>query len=337
MPESLLDVRGLTKHFPVTAGVFKRAVGMIKAVDGVSFSIAPGETLGLVGESGCGKTTIGRLVLRLIEPTAGELRMRVGDESIDLARLNGATLRKFRRHMQLVFQDPYSSLSPRMTVMDIIAEPLRAAQFGSRREIQERVKWVTKAVGLQVEFLGRYPHAFSGGQRQRICIARALAINPKLVICDEPVSALDVSVQAQILNLLKDLQERLGMAYLFIAHDLSVVENISARVAVMYAGRIVESAPTAELFKTPAHPYTEALMNALPQPDPRLKAERVVLPGEVADPSCLPQGCAFHPRCCYAQDRCRAETPILKETCPGRSVACHRAEELSLRGVSASG
>ncbi len=336
MAEPLVTVTGLKRYFPVTAGFWKRTVGWIKAVDGVSFRIEPGETFGLVGESGCGKTTIGKLLLRLLDPTAGEMVFRLDGESINLTALRGREVRRFRRHMQLVFQDPFSSLNPRMTVLDIIAEPLRASGFGTRKMIQDRVKWLTEAVGLKIDFLRRYPHAFSGGQRQRICIARALALNPRLVVCDEPVSALDVSVQAQILNLLKDLQQQFGLAYLFIAHDLSVVENISARVAVMYAGRIVETAQTEQLFGRPLHPYTEALMDALPQPDPEAKGDRIVLPGEVADPSHLPAGCAFHPRCRYAQEQCREPVPCLREVTPGHHVACHRAEELALRGASIS-
>ena len=333
MSAALLTVQGLSKHFPITSGLFRREVGAIRAVDDVSFEIGEGETLGLVGESGCGKTTTGRLILRLIERTAGAMRFRLDGRDIDLGALEGEELRHFRKHMQLVFQDPFSSLNPRMTVLDAIAEPLRAHQFGSRGDIEDRVRWLTEAAGLKVDYLRRYPHAFSGGQRQRICIARALALNPKLVICDEPVSALDVSVQAQILNLLKDLQQELGLTYLFIAHDLSVVENISTRVAVMYAGRIVEMADTGDLFHHPRHPYTEALMNALPKPVPGGEEARIVLPGEVADPSNLPQGCAFHPRCRYAQDCCGTEVPPLRELGHGHVCACHRAEEIELRGV----
>ncbi len=333
MSAPLLEVRGLTKHFPITSGLFRRTAGGIKAVEDVAFEIGEAETLGLVGESGCGKTTTGRLILRLIERTAGDMRFHLDGESIDLGTLAREDLRRFRRHMQLIFQDPFSSLNPRMTVLDTIAEPLRAHAYGSRGEIEDRVRWLTQAVGLQVEYLRRYPHAFSGGQRQRICIARALALNPKLVICDEPVSALDVSVQAQILNLLKDLQQELGLTYLFIAHDLSVVENISARVAVMYAGRIVEMAGSIELFHHPRHPYTEALMNALPKPQPGAREGRIVLPGEVADPSNLPDGCAFHPRCRYARERCREEVPALRELEPNHLCACHRAEEIDLQGV----
>jgi peptide/nickel transport system ATP-binding protein len=333
MSPPLLQVKGLTKFFPITAGLMRKTVGHIKAVDGVTFEIAEGETLGLVGESGCGKTTTGRLILRLIERTAGDMRFHLDGREVDLGTLRGEELRQFRKHMQLIFQDPFSSLNPRMTVLDIIAEPLKAHGFGARSEIQDRVRWLTDAVGLKVEFLRRYPHAFSGGQRQRICIARALTLNPKLVICDEPVSALDVSVQAQILNLLKDLQRELGLTYLFIAHDLSVVENISARVAVMYAGRIVEMADTQELFYHPRHPYTEALMSALPKPDPRAKSDRIVLPGEVADPSNLPPGCAFHPRCRYAQPRCRSEIPGLRDLGNDYLSACHFADQLQLQGV----
>jgi oligopeptide/dipeptide ABC transporter ATP-binding protein len=327
MAEPLLRVTGLTKHYPIRQGLFRRTVGTIRAVDDVSFAITEGETLGLVGESGCGKTTTGRLILRLVERTAGSMELRLNGQTVDLGALEGEELRRFRRHVQLIFQDPYSSLNPRMTVRDTIAEPLRAQGY-SRSEIDERVAWVTKACGLKTDFLRRYPHAFSGGQRQRICIARALVLRPKLVVCDEPVSALDVSVQAQILNLLKDLQQELGLTYLFIAHDLAVVENISARVAVMYAGRIVETAPTEVLFNRPRHPYTEALLNAVPVPDPRQRGTRVLLKGEVADPSNLPPGCAFHPRCPYADERCKGQVPPLREAAPGHWVACLRADEI---------
>jgi peptide/nickel transport system ATP-binding protein len=325
-----LRVEGLSKHFPITKGFFRREVGRIRAVDDVSFSIAPGETLGLVGESGCGKTTTGRLILRLVSRTAGKMLFRLDDREVDLGALHGEELRRFRRHVQLIFQDPYASLNPRMTVRDALAEPLRVQGIGSRDEIEDRVAWVTEACGLKRDFLCRYPHAFSGGQRQRICIARALILRPRLIVCDEPVSALDVSVQAQILNLLKDLQEQFGLTYLFIAHDLSVVENMSARTAVMYAGRIVEMAPTEQLFARPRHPYTEALLNAVPVPDPRLRGSRKALKGEVADPSSLPTGCAFHPRCPYAEPRCAEQAPALRELGPNHSAACHRAEELSL-------
>ena len=334
MSEPLLEVRDLKKYFPITRGLLRKVVGEIKAVDGVSFTINAGETLGLVGESGCGKTTVCKMLLRLLTPTGGDIVFHLNGEAIEVASLEGEKLRRFRTNMQLVFQDPFSSLNPRMTVLDSIAEPLKAQSAGSRREIEDRVRWLMKEVGLNVEHLRRYPHAFSGGQRQRIGIARALALNPKLVVCDEPVSALDVSVQAQILNLLKDLQQEFGLTYLFVAHDLSVVENISTRVAVMYAGRIVEMAETESLFSTPRHPYTEALMNALPVADPKAKKhERDVLMGEVADPSNLPAGCAFHPRCRFATDRCRSDTPSLRALPDGTLAACHHAEEIELSGA----
>lgn len=336
MTAPLLEVKGLCKYFPITAGLVNRTVGHIRAVDDVSFQIAEGETLGLVGESGCGKTTTGRLILRLLDRTSGEIVLNLDGKRTDMATLKGEPLRQFRKNMQLVFQDPFSSLNPRMTVMDIIAEPLKAHRFGSRSEIEDRVRWLVQAVGLKVEFLRRYPHAFSGGQRQRICIARALALKPKLVICDEPVSALDVSVQAQIINLLKELQQEFGLTYLFIAHDLSVVENISARVAVMYAGRIVELGQNFELFHAPRHPYTEALMSALPKPEPRAKGTRILLSGEVADPSNLPPGCAFHPRCRYAKPECQKAVPPLRDLGKGHLCACCRAEELRLQGVEGS-
>jgi len=336
MTSPLLQVDRLTKFFPIKTGLFGSVAGHIRAVDDVSFSINEGETLGLVGESGCGKTTTGRLILRLLERTAGDIRFRLNGKDVDLGALSGEELRRFRKHMQLIFQDPFSSLSPRMTVLDIIAEPLKAHGFGSTKDIEDRVRWVTKAAGLNVEFLRRYPHAFSGGQRQRIGIARALALNPKLIICDEPVSALDVSVQAQIINLLKDLQQEFGLTYLFIAHDLSVVENISTRVAVMYTGRIVEMADTHELFHRPRHPYTEALLNALPVPDPEAKSQRVPLQGEVADPSDLPPGCAFHPRCRYCRDECKQRVPELREIDANHFAACVRAEGIELEGVNQS-
>jgi len=327
MNNPLLTIRNLKKHFPITAGLFRKQVGTIKAVDGVSFHINKGETLGLVGESGCGKTTTGRVILRLIERTAGDMRFQRDGHEVDIASLKGEELRRFRRHIQLIFQDPYSSLNPRMTVTDIIGEPLRAHGY-DRKEIRERVKQLAEDCGLKFEFLNRFPHAFSGGQRQRICIARALALQPELVVCDEPVSALDVSVQAQILNLLMDLQQKHGLTYLFIAHDLSVVEHISHCVAVMYAGRIVELAKTKPLYQQPRHPYTEALMMAVPKPKPEAKKKRELLAGEVADPSNLPSGCSFHPRCRYCRARCKEDTPELRDIGGGHLTACHFAEEI---------
>lgn len=336
MKDVLLEVKDLKKYFPIRKGVFKKSDGAVKAVDGVTFSIAPGETLGLVGESGCGKTTTGRLILRLLERTGGEMYFHLDGQRVDLTTLEGEKLRQFRQHVQLIFQDPYSSLNPRRTIRQIISEPLTVHRDSNREAIEERVRWLVGAVGLNVEFLNRYPHAFSGGQRQRIGIARALALDPKLIVCDEPVSALDVSVQAQIINLLKRLQRQLGLAYLFIAHDLSVVENISQRVAVMYAGRLVELAGTTDLFSRPQHPYTEALMSALPQIDPATRRKRIILPGEVADPSNLPSGCSFHPRCMYSKDRCRNEVPELRPVGEKHFGACHYSEKLDIRGLATS-
>jgi oligopeptide/dipeptide ABC transporter ATP-binding protein len=330
----LLEVRDLRKEFPIRRGLLRRRVGEVRAVDGVSFHIDRGETLSLVGESGCGKTTTARCILRAIEPTAGQIIFRRGNgTSVDVAGLPSRHMRPLRREMQIVFQDPYSSLNPRKTLLEIVGEPLLVNGVGTRAERVERVAELLRLVGLRPEFMRRFPHAFSGGQRQRIGIARALALSPSLVVADEPVSALDVSVQAQILNLLVDLQAELGLTYLFVAHDLSVVKHVSDRVAVMYAGRIVELAPTERLFTAPAHPYTEALLAAVPKPDPRLRAGRVVLEGEVADPASPPPGCAFHPRCPYAIERCRTEAPRLEAAGPGQLVSCHRAAELTLRGV----
>ena len=337
--QRLLDVKDLKKHFPITRSFFlSRTVGHVKAVDGVSFYIREGETLGLVGESGCGKTTTGRLILRAYEPTAGE----VWFEDRSMGRVNVATLDKqglkqLRQNMQMVFQDPYSSLNPRMTLLQIVGEPLVVNGIARGQELQDRVADLLRVVGLRPEYMNRYPHAFSGGQRQRIGVARALALNPQLVVCDEPVSALDVSIQAQTLNLLQDLQEEFGLTYLFISHDLSVVEHISDRVAVMYVGKLVETATTEELFLNPKHPYTEALLSAVPKPDPRMRSEPIELPGDVADPADPPNGCYFHPRCRYQIDRCETEEPALRRIAPDHFVSCHRADELKLIGVLGPG
>ncbi len=319
----LLQVCNLAKYFPITGGFFNRTVGQVRAVDGVSFDLQAGECLGLVGESGSGKTTVGRAILRALPPTRGEVLFHHAGKQVDLAMAPPATLRRLRRHLQMIFQDPYSSLNPRMTILDIVGEPLLIHGMGNHREREARVRELLGQVGLPEHTLHRYPHAFSGGQRQRIGIARALATSPKLIVADEPVSALDVSVQAQVLNLLQELQARLGLTYLFIAHDLSVVRHIADRVAVMYAGRIVELAPVEALFAHPQHPYTEALLSAMPAPDPARKARRILLTGEVADPSHLPTGCAFHPRCRYAQPPCASETPELRELAPEHAVRCH--------------
>jgi peptide/nickel transport system ATP-binding protein len=330
----VLEIKNLRKFFPIERGLLNRVVGHVRAVDDVSLSIAEGKTLGLVGESGCGKTTLGRCVVRAIEPTDGSVTMHVDGEDVEVTELGNRDLRTFRRNLQMVFQDPYSSLDPRKTVLDIIGEPLRIHNVARGRELETRVSELLEVVGLDIRYLKRYPHAFSGGQRQRIGIARALALNPKVIICDEAVSALDVSVQAQIINLLEDLQREFGIAFLFIAHDLSVVEHISDDVAVMYVGKVVERADTRELFSNPRHPYTEALMSAVPAPDPTQKLQEITLEGEVANPADPPSGCYFNPRCRYAQDRCRTETPELRDLGNGHLSACHFAEELDLRGVS---
>ena len=325
MSGALLEVEHLVKHFPVGGGVFSRPAGVVRAIDGVSFTLNRGETLGLVGESGCGKTTTGRCILQLERPTSG----RILFDGVDLAAIDQAALRAVRRRVQVIFQDPYSSLNPRMTVGQILAEPIKVhGIIRSRSGRDARVRELLEQVGLAAQHARRYPHQLSGGQRQRVGIARALAMEPALIICDEPVSALDVSIQAQIINLLEDLQRRLGLTYLFIAHDLSVVRHISDRVAVMYLGRIVELADRAALYEDPLHPYTRALLSAVPIPDPRLEAtrERTVLRGEVPSPLNPPSGCVFHPRCPIAVDRCTAEIPPLREIKPGHWAACHLAE-----------
>lgn len=314
-PEELLRVRGLVKHFPV-----ENSDDVVRAVDGVSFEVFQGETLGLVGESGCGKSTVGRCVLRLIEPTAGKINFA----GRDVLSLSKSQLRELRREMQIVFQDPYASLNPRMKVGDIIAEPLVIHGIGDRKERQDRVASLLSRVGLDPNYMKRYSHEFSGGQRQRIGVARTLALNPKLIVADEPVSALDVSVQAQVVNLFQDLQEEFGLTYLFISHGLAVVEHISTRVAVMYLGRIVEVASSVDLYRQPLHPYTQALLSAIPIPDPKRKRERIVLQGDVPTPINPPSGCRFRTRCPIAIDECAVIDPELREVAPGHSVACIR-------------
>ncbi|MFN5411680.1 ABC transporter ATP-binding protein [Bradyrhizobium sp.] len=321
-PAPLLSVRNLTKAFPIRGGLLKRQIGSVRAVDGVSFHIEPSETFGLVGEYGCGKSTTGRCVLRLIEPTSGEIVF----DGQSVTGLGGGDLRAMRRNMQLVFQDPFASLNPRMTVGAILGEPFIIHNLvTSASEREDRVASLLVKVGLKAEHMQRYPHEFSGGQRQRIAIARALTLEPKLIVCDEPVSALDVSIQAQVINLLEDLQAELNLTYLFVAHDLSVVEHISDRVAVMYLGRIVELAKASDLYRNPQHPYTKALLSAVPVADPKAKRDRIRLKGDVPSPMNPPKGCHFHTRCPIAEERCRQEAPELREGSNGHFVACHLA------------
>lgn len=338
MTKRLLEVNNLKVHFPIRSGLLNRVTATVKAVDGLSFYINQGETLGLVGESGSGKTTVGRSILRAIDPTEGDILFYPNEQEYNLSTLSHKELRKIRPTMQMIFQDPYSSLSPRMTIRDIIAEPLVATnglngKKMSRQHIDERVREISSRCKINLEYLRRFPHAFSGGQRQRIGIARALAPNPQLIICDESVSALDVSIQAEILNLLMDLQDEFGLTYLFIAHDLSVVAHITDRVAVMYLGQLVEVAPTKQLFYYPKHPYTEALMSAIPEVDPRTPMQPSLLEGEIPNPADPPSGCRFHTRCQYVQDRCKQEVPLLKEYAPEHMAACHFVEELTLKGA----
>ena len=315
----LLEVNGLKKHFPIRRGLLGRVSGHVYAVDGISFTIGEGETLGLVGESGCGKSTAAKSIMKLIEPTAGEIKLR----GARIDQLRPSAMRPYRRELQFVFQDPYSSLNPRLSVGAIVGEPLANYRIAAGSELKDRVIAILAKVGLRADAMERYPHEFSGGQRQRIGIARALAINPRLIICDEPVSALDVSVQAQVVNLLKDLQKEFRLSYLFVAHDLAVVENISHRIAVMYLGKIVELTDRQSLFSAPLHPYTEALLSAVPLPDPNAPRRRIILSGDVPSPINPPSGCRFHTRCPYAEARCRVEEPAMREVKPGHLVACH--------------
>jgi peptide/nickel transport system ATP-binding protein len=331
----ILEVNDLKKYFPIQKGFFKRVVGQVRAVDGVSFFINEGETLGLVGESGCGKTTTARCILRAIDPTEGEIRfLKSSGEKVDIATLPEEEMRVLRSEIQMIFQDPYASLNPRHNILDTVGEPLFVIQqMTNREERTERVRELLQLVGLRPEYMQRFPHAFSGGQRQRIVIARALALNPRLIVADEPVSALDVSVQAQVLNLMLDLQQKLNLTYLFVAHDLSVVKHISDRVAVMYVGKIAEIAPTNELYYRPLHPYTAALMEAVPVADPRVRSAMTELKGDVPSPADPPSGCYFHPRCQYAIDICSQEAPELTELRPDHFVSCHRAQEIRLEGI----
>jgi oligopeptide/dipeptide ABC transporter ATP-binding protein len=330
----ILEVKDLKQHFPIRHGFLRRVVGHVKAVDGVSFTLREQEVLGLVGESGCGKTTTGRAILRLYDPTDGEVWFRKEDgDRVEIARIPQREMKPIRREMRMIFQDPFSSLNPRMTVRDLIGEPLIIHNIAHGREIENVVASLMSNVGLDPNYMQRYPHQFSGGQRQRIGLARTLALNPRLVIADEPVSALDVSVQAQVLNLLQELKERLGLTLLFIAHDLSVVEHMCDRIAVMYVGKIVELTEAEELLKHPLHPYTEALISAIPPADPDIKQSRIMLSGEIPSPANPPTGCVFHTRCRYAKDVCKAEPPQLIEVEPEHFVSCHFAKELHLQGI----
>ncbi|NJN80982.1 MAG: ATP-binding cassette domain-containing protein [Caldilineaceae bacterium] len=329
--DTVVQVNNLRKVYPLVRGLFKRKVGELAAVDDVTFSIRQGQTVSLVGESGCGKTTTSRCIVRAISPTSGEILYRQeSGEVVDLTKLSMNEIRPLRRGFQMIFQDPFSSLNPRMTIYDIISEPLRVNKVGSRSEREDRVADLLRRVGLRAEYMQRFPHAFSGGQRQRIGIARALAANPRLIVADEPVSALDVSVQAQVLNLMMDLQDDLGLTYLFVSHDLSVVNQISNTVLVMYVGRVAEIGPPQSLFKSPKHPYTAALISSLPKPNPLDRGERIIPEGEVANPARPPSGCYFHPRCPFVVDLCKQQAPPLEEIEPGRFVSCHRAREIEL-------
>lgn len=334
--DTLMVVEGLKKYFPIQRGLLQRVVGYVKAVDDISFHIKKGETFGLVGESGSGKSTTARLILRAFDVTSGDIMFqRKNKEWVNIATADKSQMQSLRREIQMIFQDPYSSLNPRMTILQIVGEPLLVNDVMSGSELEDRVAELLRLVGLRPEYINRYPHAFSGGQRQRIGIARALALNPAFIAADEAVSALDVSVAAQNINLMQDLQEQFDLTYLFITHDLSMVEHISDRLGVMYVGELVEIGNTEQIFTHPLHPYTEALLSSVPQPDPRRERERkrIILQGEIADPVKPPSGCYFHPRCPYAKDRCKTEKPQLREIRPGRQVSCHFADELDLLGV----
>ena len=331
--ENIIEIKNLKKYYPITAGIFQRVIGHIKAVDDVSFVIPRGKTVGLVGESGCGKTTISKCILRAVDPTSGEIHLNTEDGTNNVADMREKDLRPLRREMQMIFQDPFSSLNPRMNLFDIVSEPLLLNGVKSRVERQDRVEELLSKVGLRPEYMVRFPHAFSGGQRQRIGIARALALNPSLIVCDEPVSGLDVSVQAQVINLLMDLQDELGLSYLFVSHDLSIVRQISDSIQVMYLGRLVENGTPDDIFSSPKHPYTEALISAVPQADPDIAKNHQTLIGEIPNPSNPPDGCYFHPRCAYATDECKTINPGLTVDKTGRSFSCHNAKDIKLSGL----